>query len=46
MENCVISEVRRMSDSLIGKNSRIAKDEGRPAVYQFMVGDSSEIRIP
>jgi glucose-1-phosphate thymidylyltransferase len=46
MEDCVISEVRRMSDSLVGKSARISKDEGRPAVYQFMVGDSSEIRIP
>jgi glucose-1-phosphate thymidylyltransferase len=46
MEDCAISEVRRISDSLIGKSSRIGKDDGRPAVYQFMLGDSSEIKIP
>jgi glucose-1-phosphate thymidylyltransferase len=46
MEDCEISEVRRMSDSLVGKGVRITKDQGHPAVYQFMVGDSSEIRIP
>jgi glucose-1-phosphate thymidylyltransferase len=46
MEDCEISEVRRISDSLVGKSARIGKDKGQPAVYQFMVGDSSEIRIP
>ena len=46
MGGCVISEVRRMSDSLLGESVRITKDDGRPAVFQFMLGDSSVIRIP
>jgi glucose-1-phosphate thymidylyltransferase len=46
MEDCVVSEVRRMRDSLVGGNVRIAKDDGRPATFQFMLGDSSVVRIP
>ena len=35
----------RMTDSLIGKNVTIARSNGRPLAYRFMVGDSSQIGI-
>ena len=46
LEGARLSDVRPVSDSLIGKNARIVKDPERPAVYRFMLGDSSEIGIP
>lgn len=46
LEDCEVSEVRKLADSLIGKSVRIRKDENRPARYQLMVGDNSEFRIP
>jgi len=44
------SEVRnlagRMESSLLGRNVKISRDEGRqPRAYRFMVGDNSEIGI-
>ena len=35
----------RMTDSLIGKDVTIARSDGRPLAYRFMVGDSSQIGI-
>jgi glucose-1-phosphate thymidylyltransferase len=46
MGDCRIHEVRPMSDSLIGEHVRIYKDQARPSAFQFMLGDSSDIRIP
>lgn len=46
MSGCVISEVRRMGDSLLGERVRITKDDGRPAVFRFMLGDSSVVEVP
>jgi glucose-1-phosphate thymidylyltransferase len=46
LEDAVISGARPVGDSLIGKNVRITKDQARPAGYRFMLGDSSEIRLP
>jgi glucose-1-phosphate thymidylyltransferase len=41
-----ISEVRRMTDSLIGTNVRVCKDDQHPTTFQFVIGDSSQVRIP
>jgi glucose-1-phosphate thymidylyltransferase len=35
----------RMTDSLIGRDCVIARSDGRPVAYRFMVGDSSQIGI-
>jgi glucose-1-phosphate thymidylyltransferase len=35
----------RMTDSLIGRDCVIARSDGRPVAYRFMVGDSSRIGI-
>jgi glucose-1-phosphate thymidylyltransferase len=36
----------RMESSLLGRNVKIRRDEGRqPRAYRFMVGDNSEIGI-
>ncbi len=35
----------RVTDSLIGKNVRIRRQEVKPSAYRFMLGDNSEIGI-
>jgi glucose-1-phosphate thymidylyltransferase len=35
----------RMTDSLIGRDCVIARSDGRPVAYRFMIGDSSRIGI-
>jgi len=46
MEGCRIREVRPVSDSLIGERVQIEKSDHRPGAYRFMLGDSSDVRIP
>jgi glucose-1-phosphate thymidylyltransferase len=46
MEECRIREVRPVSDSLIGERVQIEKTDDRPGAYRFMLGDSSDVRIP
>jgi glucose-1-phosphate thymidylyltransferase len=36
---------RRMDGSLIGRDVRIARSEGKPAAYRFVLGDGSQIGI-
>ncbi len=36
----------RMEASLLGRNVHIARSDGQPRAYRFMVGDNSEIGIP
>jgi glucose-1-phosphate thymidylyltransferase len=35
----------RMEASLLGRNVHIARSDGQPRAYRFMVGDNSEIGI-
>jgi glucose-1-phosphate thymidylyltransferase len=35
----------RMTDSLVGRDSVIARSDGRPVAYRFMVGESSRIGV-
>jgi glucose-1-phosphate thymidylyltransferase len=35
----------RMESSLLGKDVKIARGDGQPRAYRFMVGDNSEIGI-
>jgi glucose-1-phosphate thymidylyltransferase len=46
MHGCEIREVRPMRESLLGRGVRISKDRSQPAVYRFMLGDSSEVHTP
>jgi glucose-1-phosphate thymidylyltransferase len=46
MAGCEIREVRPMRESILGRGVRISKDSGRPSVYRFMLGDSSEVHTP
>jgi glucose-1-phosphate thymidylyltransferase len=46
MEECWIHDVRRIRDSLIGRNVRIARGDAPPASIQLMVGDNSAISLP
>jgi glucose-1-phosphate thymidylyltransferase len=44
-ENSVIRDMKRIEDSLIGKNVQITRSTARPAAHRIMVGDSSRIEI-
>jgi glucose-1-phosphate thymidylyltransferase len=46
MSGCHISEIRRMSESLVGRDVTITKDKGQPAVYRFTLGASSAVHAP
>jgi len=46
MNGCHISEIRRMSESLVGRDVTITKDKGQPAAYRFMLGASSVVHAP
>jgi len=35
----------RMTDSLVGRDCIIARSQGRPAAFRFMIGDSSQIGV-
>jgi glucose-1-phosphate thymidylyltransferase len=41
----IIDLANRVSDSLIGKNVRIQRQQVKPSAYRFMLGDNSEIGI-
>ena len=36
----------RVESSLLGRNVRISRDARQPRAYRFMLGDTSEVRIP
>jgi glucose-1-phosphate thymidylyltransferase len=53
VENSILlagCEVRRLDgrveSSLLGRNVRISRDARQPRAYRFMLGDSSEVRMP
>ena len=35
----------RIESSLLGRNVRLARSDGRPKAYKLMVGDNSEIQL-
>lgn len=45
LENSRICDIRRLEDSLIGKNVQIKRTDKKPSAYRIMVGDSSSIEI-
>lgn len=45
LEGAVIRGLRRIADSLVGKNARILRTEARPKAYRFMLGDSSTVEV-
>ncbi len=46
LENSRICRIgARMTDSLVGRACVIARGDGRPVAYRFMIGDSSQIGI-
>jgi glucose-1-phosphate thymidylyltransferase len=53
VENSILlagCEIRRLDgrveSSLLGRNVRIVRDGRQPRAYRFMLGDSSEVRVP
>lgn len=45
LEHSSVLDVRRLEDSLIGQNVRLARTERKPSAYRIMVGDSSSVEI-
>lgn len=45
LEQSQIRDIRRLEDSLIGKNVQIRRTEKKPFAYRIMVGDSSSVEI-
>lgn len=44
-DSCITDIGARIEDSLIGKNVMVAKDNGRPRAYRFMLGDNSDVSV-
>lgn len=45
LENSKIFNIARITDSLIGQNVEIIKNDKKPAAYRIMVGDSSRLEV-
>jgi glucose-1-phosphate thymidylyltransferase len=46
LEQCSIENIEaRISDSLLGRNVEVRRDERRPRVYRLMLGDNSQVRV-
>ncbi len=45
LDRCVISDVRRVTDSLLGRQVEIRRSDRKPAAYRFMLGDHSQVGI-
>ena len=45
MDECRIQDVRRIRDSLIGRNVQVHRDDGAPSSVQLMVGDNCVITL-
>lgn len=45
LENSKILNITRITDSLIGQNVEIIKNDKKPAAYRIMVGDSSRLEV-
>ncbi|HOW28640.1 MAG TPA: glucose-1-phosphate thymidylyltransferase [Elusimicrobiota bacterium] len=46
LEHSKVSQIKRLSDSLIGQNVEIIQTHVKPTSYRFMLGDSSRVEIP
>lgn len=45
LESSKIKDVKRLEDSLVGKNVEVIRTLRKPAAYRIMVGDSSKVEI-
>ncbi|MBW3577054.1 MAG: glucose-1-phosphate thymidylyltransferase [Actinobacteria bacterium] len=45
LEHCHVSEVNRVTDSLLGRKVEIRRSDRKPASYRFMLGDHSQVGI-
>lgn len=45
LENSKIMNITRITDSLIGQNVEIVKNDKKPAAYRVMLGDSSRVEV-
>jgi glucose-1-phosphate thymidylyltransferase len=45
LEGCAVRDVRRMVDSLLGRDVKIGRSDRKPSAYRFMLGDDSEVGI-
>jgi glucose-1-phosphate thymidylyltransferase len=45
LEQCRISDIRRLEDSLIGKQVEVARSDRKPQAYRLMLGDHSRVGL-
>ncbi|MDP9023408.1 MAG: glucose-1-phosphate thymidylyltransferase [Actinomycetota bacterium] len=45
LDHCHVSEVNRVTDSLLGRNVEIRRSDRKPASYRFMLGDHSQVGV-
>lgn len=45
LEGSRIEGVRRIEESLVGRDARVLRSDAQPHAYRFMLGDHSEVRV-
>jgi glucose-1-phosphate thymidylyltransferase len=45
LENCHISNIERLEDSVVGKNSKLVKQDGNVRPKRFFIGDNSNLEL-
>jgi len=45
LDGCVVNDVHKMSDSLLGRNVEVVRSERRPRALRLMLGDDSKVEL-
>jgi glucose-1-phosphate thymidylyltransferase len=45
LEECTIDGIRRIEDSLIGKQVEVAPSSGKPRAFRLVLGDHSRLEL-
>jgi glucose-1-phosphate thymidylyltransferase len=45
LDGCVVNDVHKMSDSLLGRNVEVARSQRRPHALRLMLGDDSKVEL-
>ena len=45
LDGCVVNDVHKMSDSLLGRNVEVVRSDRRPRALRLMLGDDSKVEL-